>query len=104
MDGQDGQDKTNPEGLSVILCILFIHVKMPFVILRALALACLLAAILTTGACSRPKDAENPAAPVATPVAPLYSYAQTNDLRIAPQLTKGWYGVERSEEHTSELQ
>jgi hypothetical protein len=45
-------------------------------------------------ACSKPKDAESPAAPAATTVAPLYSYAQTNDLRVAPQLTTGWYGVE----------
>ncbi len=52
------------------------------------------AILLSLGACSRPKDAENPAAPVATPQAPLYSYAQTNDLRVAPQLTKGWYNIE----------
>src|SRR5258708_13300066 len=49
---------------------------------------------MSAGACSRPKDAVNPAAPVATPAAPLYSYAQTNDLRVAPQLTKGWYAIE----------
>ena len=61
---------------------------------RTLALACLLAAILVLPACSKPKDAESPAAPAVTPAAPLYSYAQTNDLRIAPQLTTGWYGVE----------
>lgn len=61
---------------------------------RTFALPFLLAAILTVAACSKPKDAESPAAPAATPAAPLYSYAQTNDLRIAPQLNTGWYGVE----------
>jgi len=61
---------------------------------RTLVFPFLLAAILAASACSRPKDAESPAAPVTTPFTPLYSYAQTNDLRIAPQLTKGWYGVE----------
>ncbi len=53
-----------------------------------------LAALAIFSACSKPKDAESPAAPAATPAAPLYSYAQTSDLRVAPQLTKGWYGVE----------
>src|SRR5258707_12887822 len=44
--------------------------------------------------CSRPKDAKNPAAPVATAVTPQYAYAQTNDLRVAPQLGGGWYDIE----------
>jgi hypothetical protein len=61
---------------------------------RTIALPLLLAALLVTSACSKPKDAASPAAPAATTPAPLYSYAQTNDLRIAPQLVKGWYGVE----------
>jgi hypothetical protein len=44
--------------------------------------------------CSKPKDAP-PAIPlVSTAETPLYAYAQTNDLRVAPQFTKGWYGVE----------
>ena len=47
-----------------------------------------------TAACSAPKDATNPAAPPATAAAPQYAYAQTNDLRVAGQLSKGWYQVE----------
>jgi hypothetical protein len=60
------------------------------------SIAFLALAIAGIAACSgKPKDATSPAAtPVTTAEAPLYAYAQTNDLRVAPQFTKGWYGVE----------
>ena len=57
-------------------------------------IALLAFAIVAAGACSKPRDAKNPAAPVTTAEAPLYAYAQTNDLRVAPQLTKGWHQIE----------
>jgi hypothetical protein len=50
--------------------------------------------LAVAGACSKPQDAKSPAAPASTAEAPLYAYAQTNDLRVAPQLIKGWYQVE----------
>jgi hypothetical protein len=61
---------------------------------KTISIAFLALAMFGAGACSRPKDVPSPAAPVATAEAPLYAYAQTNDLRVAPQFTKGWYGVE----------
>lgn len=53
-----------------------------------------LALLLSAAACKKPKDATNPVAPIATAERPAYSYAQANDIRVAPQFVKGWYGVE----------
>ena len=61
---------------------------------RTSLVAFLTIVVLLAAACSAPKDATNPAAPPATAAAPQYAYAQTNDLRVAGQLTKGWYQVE----------
>jgi hypothetical protein len=61
--------------------------------LSSFAIPLTLSALLLA-ACNKPKDVVNPVAPAATAVAPQFSYAQANDVRVAPQFTKGWYGVE----------
>ena len=40
-----------------------------------------------------PEDAKG-AAPTSGPARPLYTYAQMNDLRVAPQLGMGFYAIE----------
>jgi hypothetical protein len=55
----------------------------------------LLLVLLVLGGCSRPEDAQDTAAETVRRGAEVkYSYAQTNDLRVAPQLGPGWYPVE----------
>ncbi len=49
------------------------------------------ASLLLLAGCSRPQDSQSFEAPRQEV---LYSYAQTNDLRVAPQLVSGWYPVE----------
>ena len=41
-----------------------------------------------------PEDAAKNAAPASGPAKPLYSYAQMNDLRVAPQLGMGFFAIE----------
>jgi len=61
---------------------------------KTISIAFLTLALFAAGACRKPKDAPNPAAPASSAANPLYAYAQTNDVRVAPQFTKGWYAIE----------
>jgi len=61
--------------------------------LAALALA---AGMLCLPGCggTPPEDAAKTAAPTSGPAKPLYTYAQMNDLRVAPQLGMGFFAIE----------
>lgn len=63
---------------------------------RSACLLLLIAGLVVLGACggSPPEDAPKTAPAASGPPKPQYSYAQMNDLRVAPQLGTGWYSVE----------
>lgn len=64
--------------------------------MHAVTLRILIVLLLCLGACGRapqqPGEVSQPAE--ARRVEPQYAYAQTNDLRVAPQLISGWHPVE----------